>query len=269
MSCSSDSKVNPLQAQVDSLIAVNRVQKKDISEMSTFIGIISVGLDSINMYEDSIFITQNPEGKILTKEQVIGKLDGLKNLLSRQKSMIALLREQLKTAEGAMAKDMEKLVKYYEMQIEEKDVRIAELKKEIEKKNLDISQLNSRVSGLTASNSKLEKKTRELDEVLNVQDKVLNTGYVQIGTKKELKEKGLLSSKFLGKAKIQTSMLKEDKFNEVDIRMFTEVTLNSSKPKILTQMPSSSYQMTNNGDGTTTLFISDPTGFWSVSNQAR
>ena len=54
-------------------------------------------------------------------------------------------------------------------------------------------------------------------------------------------------------------------FTKVDIRTFTEVTINSGNPKILTQMPASSYRI-EKGKGSSILYILDPTAFWSVSN---
>ena len=55
-------------------------------------------------------------------------------------------------------------------------------------------------------------------------------------------------------------------FSSVDIRLFREVTVNSSSPKILTSMPESSYNWVKLGDGIMLLKIKDPSLFWSLSN---
>ena len=93
------------------------------------------------------------------------------------------------------------------------------------------------------------------------QDKELNNGYVIIDTKAELKRKGIARRKKV----INEGLLDKSKFTQVDIRNTTILTFNAKKPRILTNMPQSSYTMTKNGDGTYTLNITDPTRFWSIS----
>lgn len=265
---SSDRKrAEVLQTQVDSLMSVNQEQKNELNNMSTFIGTLSMGLDSIKSYEDSLFYS-NPhaEGPKVTKEQMKERLNDLKLLLERQKAQIAHLRQELENEKGEKTNEMKKLVDYYEAQISQKDEQIRALQAELYSKNLDISQLRTRIGTLTSSNQQLEQKSKQIVEVLEVQNQLLNTGYVQIGTKKELKAKGLLTGGFLSKTKVDTSKLLEGNFNQVDIRNFNDIVLSSKNPKILTQMPVSSYQLNKNSDGTTILHITDPTAFWSVSN---
>ena len=45
-----------------------------------------------------------------------------------------------------------------------------------------------------------------------------------------------------------------------------EIPLNSSSPKILTQMPTSSYKIEKKSKNQSTLYILDANAFWSVSN---
>lgn len=84
---------------------------------------------------------------------------------------------------------------------------------------------------------------------------------------KQLVASGLLKGGFLQKKKVNYEDVDKSKFNAVDIRKFREVTLKSNNPKILTPQPSnSSFHFEENGDGTCTLVITNPTQFWSVSN---
>ena len=86
-----------------------------------------------------------------------------------------------------------------------------------------------------------------------------------VGSSKELKAKGLLTGGFLAKKKVDVTKLSSAGFTKVDIRNYNDVVLKSKKPKIMTQMPSDSYTLRDNGNGTTTLHINDATRFWSVS----
>ena len=96
---------------------------------------------------------------------------------------------------------------------------------------------------------------------------MMNECYVRFGTKKELQKAGILSgSGLFSKKKLNVANFNPDSFRKVDIRSLHEVKLNSGNPKILSQMPASSYKLQKNEDKTTTLVILDPAKFWSVSN---
>jgi hypothetical protein len=43
------------------------------------------------------------------------------------------------------------------------------------------------------------------------------------------------------------------------------IVIESKSPKLITAKPESSYELTKNADGTTTLKITDAKAFWSVS----
>jgi hypothetical protein len=49
------------------------------------------------------------------------------------------------------------------------------------------------------------------------------------------------------------------------MRGLEKLTIESKNPKLITEKPASSYTLTKNDDGTTTLEIKDPQMFWSVS----
>ena len=269
VACSSDrnKQMDDLRAKVDSLTKSNQEKDKDINEMSSFVSVISTSLDSIRVYEDSVLYgNPNSESPKVTKEQVKQNLEDMKKLINRQQLQLAQLRKQLETAKGENAENMKKMVEFYEAQLKEKDAQIASLQAELNQKNVDITNLRSRVGSLSDNNQELVEKTEAQATALQVQSDMLNTAYVQIGTSKELAAKGLLSGGFLKKKKVDSEKLREENFSKVDIRYFNDVKLNSKKPKVMTQMPASSYSITNNGDGTSTLHISDPNAFWSVSN---
>lgn len=267
IACSSDNKTAELQAKVDSLAKSNQEKDKDIKDMSSFVSVISTSLDSIRLYEDSVLYGKpNSESPKVTKEQVKQNLDEMKKLIDRQQRQLAQLRKQLESAKGENAENMKKMVEFYEAQLKEKDAQIASLQVELNQKNVDIKNLRTRVGSLTTSNQELEEKAQAQTTALQAQSDMLNTAYVQIGTSKELSAKGILSGGFLKKKKVDSDKLKEENFSKVDIRYFNDVKLNSKKPKVMTQMPSSSYTITKNSDGTCTLHISDPNAFWSVSN---
>ena len=156
-------------------------------------------------------------------------------------------------------------MRYLNAQLDEKNQLIAQLRSDLENKNVSIAQLKKRVSALAEDNAALGLQVEAQQEALTVQSEIINECYVKIGTKKELSDLGIVAGGFLKKTKVNVDALDKDKFMKVDIRDFTEIPINSGSPKILTSMPASSYRLESHGN-TSTLYITNPTEFWSVSN---
>ena len=191
-------------------------------------------------------------------------LDTFQILLSNQKQQIAQLSATLRTRGDSISK-LYTLVSYLNAQLEEKDEQIQALRAELDSKDIDIDHLRQRVSMLTDANSRLHMTVERQADVVSKQDKLLNEAYVKIGTKKELSELGLTTGGFLKKTKLNPEAIQQNQFVKVDIRKYTEININSSNPKILTQMPASSYRI-EKGKKSSVLYILDPAAFWSVSN---
>ena len=144
--------------------------------------------------------------------------------------------------------------------------QIQKLRSELQKKNVNISQLQKKVTALTEDNTQLNQRVETQVQALNAQTEMMNEGFVKIGTKKALSDLGIISGGFLKKKKINLNAIQQDQFMRVDIRYFKEIPLNSGNPKVLTQMPASSYTITKTSKNQSVLSIIDPTAFWSISN---
>ena len=159
-----------------------------------------------------------------------------------------------------------KTVASLKAQIEEKDKAIANLNEELEKRNFDISVLKENVAQLNTQVTTLEEDSRAKDETITAQTDLLNEAYVCIDNTKALKEAGILKGGFLKKAKLNMSEVNPSAFTKIDIRNATSFLIPGKKPEILTQAPAGSYTIKDNGNGTSTLTVTDPAKFWSMSN---
>lgn len=252
-------------AKVDSLEKENNHKDTQINDMMSFVSVLADGLDSIARQEDMLFAgSQGREGTGIDREQLKRNLEAFENMLNQQKQRIAQLADSLRSR-GANLEKLTSLVNYLNKQLDEKNDVIRSLRADIDKKNVSIAQLQRRVSSLSESNTQLTKKVERQVEALDTQTEIINEGYVKIGTAKEHKAQGILTGGFLKKKRVNVSTLRHDKFMKVDIRVFTEIPINSPDPKVLTHMPPSSYRIVKNGK-TSTLYVTDPTTFWSVSN---
>jgi hypothetical protein len=114
----------------------------------------------------------------------------------------------------------------------------------------------------------LNEKEKEADYLKDQnfeQDQQLNTVYYIIGTKDELKEKGLMKGGFLSKKRADYANIDKSYFIKRDMRGLDKIDIDSKKTKIITETPASSYTLTKNDNGTTTLTITDKEAFWKAS----
>ena len=206
--------------------------------MTTFVSLLADGLDSIAKQEDLLFYTnKGREGTIVDKDQLKKNLDMFEEMLNLQKQRITQLADSLKSRG-----------------------------EELQNKNVNLTQLQKKVTALTEDNTQLSQRVEAQVQALKTQTEIINEGFVKIGTKKALSDLGIITGGFLKKKKVNPNAIQQGQFMRVDIRYFKEIPLNSGNPKILTQMPTSSYRITQTGKNQSVLSILDPTAFWSVSN---
>lgn len=257
----------------DSLIHENQANKEELAELNSIISTVSAGLDSISIQEGILYSGKTRDGVALNRNQIIANINSMAEILKRQREKIQSLQDSLAVRSAnpnKSSQSIEKLqnvIAFLNKQLAEKDNEIQSLRRDVNSKNRDISQLRSSLSNMRTRAEKAENRTQVVTEALAKQDEMINECYIKIGTKKELVASGLLKGGFLQKKKVNYEGVDKSKFNPVDIRKFREITLKSSNPKILTPQPSNrSFHFEENGDGTCTLVISNPTLFWSVSN---
>jgi len=259
-SCGNNSGGSTADAKNDSIMEENRY-------LNMFIDNVAQGMDSLVAGEGMLLKT-SPEGTPLnSKQQITANLKTFEEIVKRQRERIAELENSLEDNKSAHAQSMKKIINAMKAQLAEKDKEIAALKEELSSKDFSIARLETRVSSLNKDVEGLTEKNKAQKEALVTQSDMMNEAYVLVGTKKELKAAGVLSgSGLFSKARLKSSDFDASKFKKVDIRKYTSVKLNGKNPKVLTPSPASSYSLSDNGDGTSTLTITDPTAFWGVSN---
>ena len=260
---SCNNKTEKLQQEVDSLQTTLQQRNQDYSNLENFVSVVSDGLNAINIQENTIFRT-DPEKPTPSREQMKQSLVQLKETLQQQRDRIEQLEKEVATGNADAAK-LKTIITALKQQITQKDAQISDLMAQLEQSKLSVEQLTSRIGALTQQTSEQATRIAQQEEVMQAQDQILNEGYIKMGTKKELKEAGLLSGGFLKKSKVDYSNINLNMFQKIDIREVTSITIPSKSPKILTNVPVSSYNLRQEGQNTI-LVISDPTAFWSVSN---
>lgn len=265
--------ITELLDERDSLKMVTEQQRKDLAGMDELMGIVTSSLDSITAQEGMIKMKAN-EGSKVSKEELKSQLEFLANLVARQHSRITALSDSLRakndttaTAQpSARISQLLAIIDYLNQQLDEKTATIQKLRAQLNSQSVDIATLRTTVSSLNTSVSNLTTTNEAQQQALKVQDEVINEGYVCIGTKKQLSSQGLLQRKnVFSKRKLNIDGVGAANMQKVDIRVCVSIPVQSSKIKLLTSHPSSSYSISTSGK-TSTLTISNPTSFWSVSN---
>ena len=247
--------ISRLISERDSLLENSKKNQQDLENLNMFVNELSIGLDSIALQEGYI-VNAREEGRKMSRAEMKELLNELSSLMARHRSRIALLEDSLKS-NGTDIGKIHSLVNYLNEQLAAKEKTIKSLQAELNNSKSDIDKLQHKISTLVDN---IEKK----DSTLIRNTEIMNTGYVKIGTNKELIRAGITVKK-VRKSKTLKPDLPENEFSKIDISKTTEFTIQSNNPVILTTMPHSSYTFINNGNGTTTLKVIDPRSFWESS----
>lgn len=255
-------------AERDSILQENKNKTQQLDELNGVLSTIAIGLDSIAVQENLLFNNSGRDGVRLDKHEIAARLNGMADILARQRAKIQVLQDSLANRKASQGVEhLQRVVEFLNQQLAEKDQVIRSLRADLNNSKKDVTQLRASLSDMKNRAVRAEKKTQVLTTALSKQDDVINECYVRIGTKKQLSAAGLLKGGFLQKKKVNYEDVDNSKFNAVDIRKFREITLKSNNPKILTPQPSNrSFHFEESGDGSCTLVITNPTLFWSVSN---
>lgn len=263
-SCGGGMDASKFLAERDSILNVNEQKQTELDEINFIMNEVSACLDSLAEQEQFLYVSK--EGVELPKRTILENLRNFEELLNRQRQQITMLRDSLYHRHDSTSRYI-KLVEFLNKELAEKDLTIQTLQKEVEMNRRSIAELQKQKVGLEKNVSDSQKKEKMLKQALETQSDMLNECYVKVGTKKELKNAGLLVGKgFFSKKEVNNSKLNKDLFMKVDIRNFLELPIPAKKIKIMTpEPPSTSYSVEKTMNGVV-LRIQDPTAFWNASN---
>ena len=262
MATSCNGGSNPTKEQLDSLQTAYDQRNADYNELNEFLSVIATGLDSIALQEGQILTPG--ESPSLNREQIKKNLDAYKQTLDTQRQRIDELEKKLKTG-NANSAQMKTIIASLKQQLAQKDEEIAQLRKQVDDQNVDINSLKENVENLRQHNEMQAGLIVSQQETILSQDASLNTAYIKIATKKDLKEAGLLTGGFLKKTKVDFTKIDKSLFRTVDIREVEKIDIPAEKAKVMTPQPENSYRIDKIGKNNV-LSIVNPEKFWGVSN---
>jgi chromosome segregation ATPase len=240
--------------------------EQQLTQLNSFLDVVSASMDSISASQGFIFKGSNEKNIASSREQIKRNIVLFKDILDRQQARINELQKSLGDKNDARSKKLRAIIESLNKQIAEKNKMIEDLKAQLNERDVNIAALKTHVAEQDQNISGLNLKNQQQQEAMTQQTNQMNEAYVKVGTKRELVDEGLLVSNGLfAKKKLDVSKLNSTNFKKVDMRTFRTLKIDGENPKILTQIPASSYRLLYNEDGTTTLTVVNATAFWSIS----
>ena len=262
-SCGDSSKEREQRYVIDSLENANFQLKMDHEDLQRYLSVIADGFDSIAIQENELLPTFDIEGGRFNRQRIKQNLEQVQEKLLRNRERIDALEQQLQNGNANTSK-LKSIISALRQQLDEKEQEIIKLKATLEGNKKDVAVLKKQLAKMNEEQQVQENLIQEQKEMIEEQQKQMSSGFVKIGTKKELKKLGLLSGGFLKKTKVDYSQIDISLFDEVDLNTKSSFAL-PSKYKIMTPVPEGSYNITRDASGGNILEVTDPAKFWSVS----
>lgn len=198
------------------------------------------------------------------QQAILENMTFIQNALSKNKALIAELRQQLRNANKTNKEAKaayEAMVEEFNHQLENKAAEIENLRKQLAEKDIKIAAQDEQIDQLNNNVEDLTHQNQEKARTVEAQDQKIHTAWYVFGTKKELRDQNILQNGDV----LRSSNFNKEYFTQLDIRVTKKIPLYSKKAEILTNHPASSYSLEKDAQDMLVLRITDAESFWSVS----
>ena len=265
---------NKLEAEAMRQDSINAALQDSINtanaekdSLMQLMGDIADGMQQIKELEDIVSV-KNLNGETPDrKKQLRDDIVLIQQSINKHKARLAELEKRLKQSTNYNSQ-MQKSIENLKMQLEDQQKTINGLTEQLAAAHIQIKNLNQSVDSLNTVNKAVVKEkeaAQEESKQLTSEVNNLNTCYYVIGSKKELKAHKIMESGFLRKTKILQGDFEMSYFTKADRRTLSEIPLHSDKAQLMTNHPSDSYEILEQGN-MKTLHILNPARFWEKSN---
>ena len=273
-SCNDGKMIERLQQQNDSLTLVSTQQQDVIDGLASTMEEITQSLDTIASSERQILSGVDERGVPITKRNMKAKLEALSSLIKEQHAKLDSLGRALDGSNATVAK-LRGVINLLNKSLDEKTRELDSLKTEITFKDINIINLGTEVANLTdtvknvrSENASQKQTIASQKQNIGEQDAALHEVFYVMGSKDELVNAGVVVKQggLFKKKKVNFSGMSKSGLKKGDIRTLKHLDIPSKNPKILGEVPETSYRLTR-GETTSTLDILDADKFWSSNNR--
>jgi chromosome segregation ATPase len=261
-----------LKAQNDSLQNAKLKLQDEVDGYFSAMNEIEQNIEKIKSTQNTISV--QPVGQEMTDDvrtKIKEDMSYLNEMLQTNKDELDRLKAKLRKS-GFRSTELEQTISRLSKSLEEESSKVAELQIQLSQKDSLITQLSSSVNDmgkniedLSVNVKEKDTKIKEKESKIKEQDETIHTAWYVFGTKKELKEQRIITSDGLFSAqRVLQSDFNKNYFVRIDARNTKSIPLYSTRAKILTTHPKSSYTLEKE-NGNFILLIVEPNQFWSIS----
>lgn len=226
-------------------------------------GDIYTGLDSINQQEGLLY-NMGTGDNVDRRAEIRQNLANIRARLNANKALLEEMEAKVAKQQGQNAV-LTKTIAQLKEHIAQQDEKIAQLQSQLDAANTQITDLNNQVAEGKQQVEQANAATAEANAAAVAAENEANKVYYAIGTNKELKANGFLEKKFLGSTKVLQGNYNASYLTTADKRTLTSIPTGAKDVKILSNMPTGSYEIAGEKNGPKTIRITDPSQFWSRS----
>ena len=245
-----DDSLQTALANQDSLF----ILLNDITDVMTHIKAMEKILNSGNLSSETAS----------RKDQIKSDMAAIQQALQQRRQRLAELEKKLSTSQQ-YSTTLKRTIDNLKAEIAQQEASISTLRNDLQAAKIQVADLSRSIDSLSTTVIEERQATELAQQEAQSVTNELNTCFYAIGSKKELKEANIIETGFLRKTKLMQADFQQSYFTRADKRTLNSIPTHSKKAKILTNMPSDSYNI-EDADGYKIIQITDPARFWSLSN---
>jgi predicted nucleic acid-binding Zn-ribbon protein len=258
-------KEEELQKQIVQLQSEKTALNQSMAEREKFMGEV---VQAVNDVYADVEAARVKEAKIVQRAggpEGTGKVtnnDTRKELLTNISEIGATLKENQTKIANLQAK-----AKKLGGQIAGLNKIIEALKQTIAEREASIAALEARVSGLESSVAEKSRVITEREATISEQQKALNTAYYIVGTRSELKEKGIISKEggflwgLLGSTEVLGNDIDKSHFTAIDLTKDEKIEVEGEVDELIPARKQEFFELTTN-ENKSEIAIKNPNKFW-------
>jgi len=242
---------------------VQAVQERD--QLLDLINEIASTTDEIKNVENIVSINAS-QGEMDANNDVASDLAVIKATLKERRKKIEDLEATLRKSKTSNSKLLG-TIETLKQQVADQAAQIETLTASLTEAQQRIASLDEQVDSLSTHIASVAEQRDSVRAVAEEQTMLANQCFYAIGTKKELKDHGIIEGGgFLRKSKIMQGDFDKSFFVTADRRTLTYIPIHAKKAKVITvNQPKDSYRIVES-NGQAELRILNPKEFWGVSN---
>lgn len=259
----SSSKYKNLQARADSLAQVAATQAREMETVLAGINDISSGIESLRDAEQILTLEAAAESRGKAKSRQ--ELQRLQLDVQAMTEAIANYRAQIDELQGknkTQSAQFQRMIANLKAELAQREERLAELTDQLAATNKEFAVKVAEVKELAQDVDSLDRESKAQQMTIAEQDRTLHQGNYLIGTRKELKDAGVISRQGIFCPPIVSLQVENAGFTPLDVRETQSIALGSKKAKVLSSHPAEAYALEEGEDGNLVLKIKDADNFW-------